>query len=122
MTPMAHTFNARLFVIAFLGLVISSLSFSSANAGEKNDGKENKKEKVVESKRQMLWFSYTSDSQNPSDLQNPSNYIITNNNGSEQPDCPAGDDLRCAVQAPRQSPTSQHPDLSGSYTIVQKAE
>lgn len=62
--------------------------------------------------KNYVYTAYPSD--DPSDLGNPENYMLTANDGSEVPFC-SGVTHRCAVLA--EDDGTGHPDFSRPYTI-----
>ncbi|MGF7025863.1 hypothetical protein [Sphingobacterium sp. HSC-15S19] len=74
---------------------------------------EKKEEAKVEKKvlEEEVWFDYTSSSTTPSDYNISTNYHLAGD-GTEEPDCPEGDDIRCAVKAKRSTSNPNQPDMS----------
>jgi hypothetical protein len=63
-----------------------------------------------------VWFNYTSESQDPADLQNLDNYSLA---GQTQPAC-EGTAKRCAIEAQRSADDPMKPDLSTITSEVKK--
>lgn len=104
---MAHTFNARLFVIAIFGSILILFSYFTASAEEKP---------VAEKKiRATRWFDYTGPG--PSDPNYNSEILdATNYQAMSTPGCTTGNQV-CAVQVEEESSSSDHPNQDALTAI-----
>jgi hypothetical protein len=98
-----NKFKINLAIVAILLGSLGAFAFKAPQHVQKNDD-------------DPEWFQY-----NGGGISDPSNYTITDNGGTDLPDCPTGTAVRCAVHALPSSTDASQPDLDAIETVRTKA-